>query len=61
MPAGVPSACSPLAACTMLGNGVGGPVFGRLYWKWGPVAAVTAHFATDVVAYIMAPAVGSIT
>lgn len=45
-------------AHAMLGNGLGGLVFGWLYWKRGLVAA---HFATDVVLYVVAPAVGSIT
>lgn len=49
-----------LVAYTLLGNGLGGLVFGGLYWKRGLVAAMTAHFAVDVVLYVVAPAVGSI-
>ncbi len=45
-----------LVAYTLLGNGLGGVVFGWLYWKRGLLAAVTAHFATDVVLYVVAPA-----
>jgi len=48
-----------LVAYTLLGNGLGGLVFGWLYWRRGLVAAMTAHFATDVVLYVVAPAVGS--
>lgn len=48
-----------LVAYTLLGNGLGGVVFGWLYWKRGLLAAVTAHFATDVVLYVVAPALGS--
>jgi membrane protease YdiL (CAAX protease family) len=50
-----------LVAYTLLGNGLGGMVFGWLYWKRGLVAAMAAHFAVDVVLYVIAPAVGSIT
>src|SRR3712207_2694228 len=45
-----------LVAYTLLGNGLGGVVFGWLYWKRGLLAAVTAHFAADVVLYVVAPA-----
>ncbi len=48
-----------LVAYTLLGNGLGGVVFGWLYWKRGLLAAVTAHFAADVVLYVVAPALGS--
>lgn len=48
-----------LVAFVLLGNGIGGTVFGWLYWKRGLVAAVTAHVAADIVMYVIAPAVGS--
>ena len=44
---------------TLLGNGIGGMVFGWLYWKRGLIAAVTAHFAADIVLYVMAPVISS--
>jgi hypothetical protein len=49
-----------LVAYVMLGNALGGMVFGWLYWKRGLVAAVTAHFAADIVLHVIAPAIGSI-
>jgi hypothetical protein len=48
-----------LVAFVLLGNGLGGVVFGWLYWKRGLVAAVTAHFAADIVLHVIAPAIGS--
>jgi hypothetical protein len=48
-------------AYTLLRNGLGGLVFGRPYWKRGLVVAMTAHFAVEVVLYVVAPAVGSVT
>lgn len=47
-----------LVAYVLLANGVGGVVFGWLYWKRGLVAAVAAHFAADIVIYVVAPAIG---
>jgi membrane protease YdiL (CAAX protease family) len=49
-----------LVAYTLLGNGLGGVVFGWLYWKQGLLAAVTAHFAADIVLHVIAPAISSI-
>lgn len=46
-----------LVAFVLLGNGLGGMVFGWLYWKRGLLAATTAHFATDIVLYVVAPAI----
>jgi membrane protease YdiL (CAAX protease family) len=46
-----------LVAYVLLGNGLGGLVFGWLYWKRGLLTAVTAHFAADVVLYVIAPTV----
>jgi hypothetical protein len=43
----------------MLGNGPGRVVLAWLYWKRGLVAAVTAHFAADIVLHVMAPAIAS--
>jgi membrane protease YdiL (CAAX protease family) len=36
-------------------NGVGGIVFGWLYWKKGLESAIIAHFFADIVLHIMAP------
>ena len=40
---------------TLLGNGIAGVAFGRLYWKHGLVTAMAAHFVTDVVRHVIAP------
>lgn len=37
-------------------NGVGGVVFGWLYWKRGLEAAIVAHFTTDIVLLVIFPA-----
>ena len=49
---------APLVAAALLGNGLGGMVFGWLYWRRGLVAAVTAHFAADIVLHVIWPAIG---
>ena len=36
-------------------NGLGGLVFGWLYWKFGLEAAMLAHFATDIVLHVGVP------
>jgi len=36
-------------------NGIGGVIFGWLYWKKGLVAAMIAHFSTDIVLHIITP------
>lgn len=36
-------------------NGIGGVVFGYLYWKQGLEAAMCAHFATDIVLHVLFP------
>jgi Type II CAAX prenyl endopeptidase Rce1-like len=38
-----------LVAFALLANGLGGVVFGWLYWRHGLLAAMAAHFSTDVV------------
>jgi membrane protease YdiL (CAAX protease family) len=55
--AGLPAS---LVGYALLANSLGGLVFGWLYWRQGLIAAVTAHFAADVVRYVIAPAIGSI-
>lgn len=46
-----------LVAYILLANGLGGAAFGWLYWKWGLLAAVTAHFATDIVVLVIVPTI----
>ena len=36
-------------------NGVGGIIFGRLYWKKGLESAMIAHFTADIVLHIITP------
>jgi len=40
---------------TLLLNGIGGVVFGWLYWKRGLEAAMIAHFSADLVLHVLAP------
>ena len=49
-----------VVAVVLLLNGLAGVVFGWLYWRRGLVAAMVAHFATDIVLHVIAPAVGLI-
>ena len=46
-----------LVASVLLGNGLIGMAFGWLYWRRGLLAAVTAHLATGVALYVVAPAI----
>lgn len=39
----------------LLLNGLGGLVFGWLYWKQGLVAAMVAHLSTDLVLHVVTP------
>ncbi|MBN2472033.1 MAG: CPBP family intramembrane metalloprotease [Anaerolineae bacterium] len=39
----------------LLLNGIGGLVFGWLYWQHGLLAAMLAHFSADVVLHVIAP------
>jgi len=38
-------------------NGIGGVVFGVLFWKKGLESAIVAHFSADIVLHIITPAV----
>jgi len=42
---------------SLLLNGIGGAVFGWLYWKKGLEAAMIAHFAGDVTLQVIVPGV----
>jgi membrane protease YdiL (CAAX protease family) len=41
-------------------NGIGGVIFGWLYWKKGLESAIIAHFSTDIVLHVITPAVTSL-
>jgi membrane protease YdiL (CAAX protease family) len=41
-------------------NGVGGIIFGWLYWKKGIESAMIAHFSADIVLHVITPAVVSL-
>jgi len=38
-------------------NGIGGLVFGWLYWKKGLEGAMIAHFSTDIIIYVCLPTI----
>ena len=42
-------------------NGIGGIVFGWLYWKRGLIAAMLAHFSADVVLHVVTPLLTQLT
>lgn len=42
---------------TIIGNAIGGLVFGMLYWKRGLEHAMLAHFCADIVLHVAAPLV----
>ena len=44
-----------VVARALLLNGIGGIVFGWLYWKRGLLAAMVAHFSADLVLHVVAP------
>ena len=39
-------------------NGIGGLLFGWLYWKKGLEAAIIAHFSADIVLHFLVPLIG---
>ena len=39
----------------LLLNGIGGVIFGWLYWKKGLESAMIAHFSADIVIYVFLP------
>lgn len=46
-----------VVARALILNGLGGVVFGWLYWRRDLVAAMVAHFSADVVLHVLTPAV----
>lgn len=45
-----------VVARAVLLNGIGGIIFGWLYWKKGLESAMIAHFTTDIVLLVVLPA-----
>jgi hypothetical protein len=54
-PASVPLVCAVLTL-----NGLGGLLFGWLYWRWGLAYAICCHFAGDVVIQALGPRILSL-
>lgn len=55
------TAITPLVVLrAVLLNGVGGIIFGWLYWKKGLESAIIAHFSADIVLHVVTPFVASI-
>ena len=46
-----------VVARAILLNGIGGVVFGWLYWKRGLESAIIAHFSADIVLHVVTPIV----
>ena len=44
-----------VVARALLLNGLGGLLFGWLYWRRGLLAAMLAHFSADVVLHVVVP------
>ncbi len=44
-----------LIACVLLLNGIGGALFGWVFWRWGLPYAILCHLAGDVVVQTAAP------
>ena len=47
----------PLVAVVMVLNGLGGVLFGWIFWRWGLVYAIVCHAAGDVVVQALGPRV----
>jgi membrane protease YdiL (CAAX protease family) len=46
---------SLIVARALLLNGLGGVAFGWLYWQYGLVAAMLAHFCADILVHLIGP------
>jgi hypothetical protein len=46
---------APLVAGVLLLNGLGGALFGWVFWRWGLPYAMACHFAADIVVQTLAP------
>ncbi len=51
----VAHATPPLIAVVLLLNGLGGLLFGWLFWRWGLPYAILSHIAADVVVQTLGP------
>ncbi len=45
----------PLVAVVIALNGLGGLLFGWVFWRWGLIYAIVCHFAGDVVVQALGP------
>jgi hypothetical protein len=50
----------PVIVLVLAANGLAGIAFGWLYWRRSLIAAMLAHFATDVILHVLAPALSFI-
>jgi CAAX amino terminal protease family. len=46
----------PVVVWALAGNGLAGIVFGWLYWRRSLLSAMLAHFSTDIILHVIAPA-----
>jgi hypothetical protein len=44
-----------LVAIVLVLNGIGGILFGKVYWRWGIAAAILCHFAGDIMVQGIGP------
>jgi membrane protease YdiL (CAAX protease family) len=50
----------PVVLWVLGGNGLAGIAFGWLYWRRSLLAAMLAHFSTDIILHVVAPALSFI-
>ena len=48
---------APVVVRAIVLNGIGGVIFGWLYWKKGLESAIIAHFSADIILHIVTPAI----
>ena len=51
----------PVVVSVLVGNGLAGISFGWLYWRRSLLAAMIAHFTTDIILHVLAPILSSIS
>lgn len=44
-----------IVVSVLLGNGIAGVVYGWFYWRQGLLAAIVAHWSTEIVLHVVAP------
>jgi len=58
----ITASLTPITAMVVLRalvlNGIGGVVFGWLFWKRGLETAIIAHFSADLILHVVVPALG---